>query len=198
MSALRWIEPTLSLFGDAEILQVDEEQLREWAGLFDDTSDDDLLISLARAGEKKVRELSSGVSLSEAKATDYFSCFAEKMYLSSRALETDLTFSYINEENAIAEISMQDFFVDIVGSKNQSIIVYRESFPALSKDVELPVRVTFTTGHSDGSVTVEDLRQALRQYVFVMYHNRDQQKFEAVDIDSILLHTLSEYNLGIV
>lgn len=199
-----YVSPCFTQFGTPTSPVVDIEEARKWVGLFEDTSSDDVLESLINAGESKVRRLSKGITLSVTQVTDFFPGLKNTQWfeLSSLASEAPaIAIKYIGADNSshvVPEASHNEIVIDRIGPNKKTQIKFDASDLEFSSDITYPLQITYNTGLVAGDTGLDQIRQAIRTYVFIAHNSRDPENLGGIDIDKILLGILSDYNLGVV
>ena len=188
------VKSSFSEYGNPSRHVVDEEEIRDWLGLYSDSSEDELLLSLLRAGERKIAKLTNGLVPSRIAVKDYFVDIGKRMLVSSPIIQDgDITLRYYGTDNSLSIVESSLYFLDTDGPNGKNAVVYVGSDVVLSSYRNFPVVLDYETGGTG----IDELRVALREYVWTVYNSRNQEDRERINIDSILLRILSDHNLGI-
>ena len=188
------VKSSFSEYGNPSRHVVDEEEIRDWLGLYSDSSEDELLLSLLRAGERKIAKLTNGLVPSRIAVKDYFVDIGKRMLVSSPIIQDgDITLRYYGTDNSLSIVESSLYFLDTDGPNGKNAVVYVGSDVVLSSYRNFPVVLDYETGGTG----IDELRVALREYVWTVYNSRNQEDRERINIDSILIRILSDHNLGI-
>ena len=144
------------------------EDIRDYLGIFGDTSDNNLIHTLSQMAVKEI-ELIVGQSIIPRTVTDHYQLFHDYHILSQKGAITSLSRFYINASNT--SVSLTDaHIIDTSGDEKRVVFTGGAPDYELSEDIANPVSMAYTSGMPLNMT--DSVRNAFLYIINHLYFNR--------------------------